>query len=136
MTLRFTTLDGEGHLGEEVLLDDRICDCCDTDAVLDAAGHPVIVYRDRSGTEVRDISMVRRTGDGWSAPAPVFEDGWTIAGCPVNGPAMAAFGDRVRKAIEQAGELGDAGLEDIFTEVSRSIDKHTWFVEAHGQAKA
>ncbi len=48
--------------------------------------------------------------------------------------ALAAFAERTRNAIDQAAELGDAPLEDIFTEVVRSIDKHTWFVEAHTQA--
>jgi starvation-inducible DNA-binding protein len=49
--------------------------------------------------------------------------------------ALAAFGANVREAIATAEEYGDADLADIFTEVSRSIDKFTWFVEAHVQAK-
>ena len=31
-------------------------------------------------------------------------------------------------------ELGDIDTSDLFTEISRSIDKHLWFVEAHLQA--
>ena len=50
--------------------------------------------------------------------------------------ALAAFGAKVRHNIEEAIEAGDQGTADLFTEVSRSIDKTLWFVEAHGQAKA
>jgi len=48
---------------------------------------------------------------------------------------LAAFGKLVRAAIDQSTELGDADTADLFTEVSRGIDKHLWFVEAHVQAK-
>jgi starvation-inducible DNA-binding protein len=49
--------------------------------------------------------------------------------------ALAAFGKTARKAIEQANDLGDLGTADLFTEVSRGIDKWLWFVEAHLQAE-
>jgi starvation-inducible DNA-binding protein len=48
--------------------------------------------------------------------------------------ALAAFGKSARKAIEQANELGDLDTSDLFTEVSRGVDKWLWFVEAHLQA--
>jgi starvation-inducible DNA-binding protein len=48
--------------------------------------------------------------------------------------ALAAFGKVVRHAIDQSGELKDADTADIFTEVSRGVDKWLWFVEAHLQA--
>jgi starvation-inducible DNA-binding protein len=48
--------------------------------------------------------------------------------------ALAAFGKGVRKAIAKADGLGDADTADIFTEVSRGVDKWLWFVEAHLQA--
>ena len=47
---------------------------------------------------------------------------------------LAAFGASVREAIDTSSELGDQDTADIFTEVSRAIDKHLWFVEAHLQA--
>ena len=47
---------------------------------------------------------------------------------------LAAFGRRVRAAIDSAGALGDADTADLFTEVSRDIDKQLWFVEAHLRA--
>ena len=48
---------------------------------------------------------------------------------------LAAFGKAARKGIDQANELGDADTADLFTEVSRGIDKWLWFVEAHIQAE-
>jgi starvation-inducible DNA-binding protein len=49
--------------------------------------------------------------------------------------ALAAFGQSTRKAIDVANDLGDLDTADIFTEVSRGIDKWLWFVEAHLQAE-
>lgn len=47
--------------------------------------------------------------------------------------ALSTFGSEVRKMISEANELEDAGTADIFTEISRGIDKMLWFVEAHSQ---
>jgi starvation-inducible DNA-binding protein len=49
--------------------------------------------------------------------------------------ALASFGATTRAAIGAAGEAGDADTEDLFTEVSRGIDKLLWMVEAHSQAE-
>jgi starvation-inducible DNA-binding protein len=46
---------------------------------------------------------------------------------------LAAYGASVRAAIETAAELGDQDTADLFTEISRAVDKHLWFVEAHLQ---
>lgn len=48
--------------------------------------------------------------------------------------ALADFGKAVRKGIDEANDLEDQDTADIFTEISRDIDKHLWFVEAHIQA--
>jgi starvation-inducible DNA-binding protein len=47
---------------------------------------------------------------------------------------LSNFGREVRVTIDEAGSLGDADSADIFTEISRGIDKWLWFVEAHTQA--
>ncbi len=47
--------------------------------------------------------------------------------------ALASFGESVRKSIDQASEMEDAGTADILTQISRAVDKYLWFVEAHGQ---
>jgi starvation-inducible DNA-binding protein len=41
----------------------------------------------------------------------------------------------VRKAINDASDLNDLDTGDLFTEISRGIDKWLWFVEAHRQAE-
>lgn len=48
--------------------------------------------------------------------------------------ALSDFGREVRASIEEADDMGDKDAADIFTEVSRGIDKWLWFVEAHSQA--
>jgi len=48
--------------------------------------------------------------------------------------ALADFGNVVRRNIDETTDLGDADTADLFTEVSREIDKLLWFVEAHIQA--
>ncbi len=45
--------------------------------------------------------------------------------------ALAAFGKNVRHAIDQTDELGDKDSSDIFTEISRGVDKYLWFIESH-----
>jgi hypothetical protein len=92
MTLR-TALVGE-TIGAGVVLDPRVCECCSTSAVMTADG-PVIAYRDRSPEEVRDIFVVRRVDGAWTSPRRVHDDGWTMAACPVNGPAVDARGTLV-----------------------------------------
>ncbi len=94
MTLRTARLDARGRPGEESVLDPRVCDCCQTAAVA-VPGGALVAYRDRGPTEVRDVSLVRLEDGRWSEPYPLHRDGWTIAGCPVNGPALAADGERV-----------------------------------------
>ena len=104
MTLRFALVDQEGRLSREIELDSRVCDCCGTDVVVLPGGELVVAYRDRSEREVRDISVVRFDGEAWSDPAPVHGDGWRIAGCPVNGPALAVADGRLACAWFTAAE--------------------------------
>ena len=49
--------------------------------------------------------------------------------------SLAYFGEVIRQGIDRADEIGDKDTADIFTEISRSIDKDLWFVEAHLQAE-
>jgi starvation-inducible DNA-binding protein len=48
--------------------------------------------------------------------------------------ALSTFGREARMSIEETASLEDADTADLFTEVSRGIDKWLWFVEAHTQA--
>ena len=89
MALVARTVSPDGALGEEVIVDARTCDCCQTDMAMTSRG-PVVVYRDRTQDEIRDLVLSRRDSAGWSAPRPIHEDGWRVDYCPVNGPAVAA----------------------------------------------
>jgi len=103
MELR-TAIIGQAGAEPSILLDTRVCECCNTAAAITSDG-PIIAYRDRSEQEIRDISFVRWTGEGWTDPAPVARDGWRINGCPVNGPAIAARGDDVVVAWFTGAEM-------------------------------
>ncbi len=49
--------------------------------------------------------------------------------------ALAAFGQSARDASVQAATNGDADTADLFTEISREIDRQLWFVESHATPK-
>ena len=49
--------------------------------------------------------------------------------------SLAYFGSVVRQAIDRADEMGDKDSADIFTEISRAVDKDLWFVEAQAQSE-
>jgi len=97
MTLRSAGVDSAGNVSQSELLDQRVCDCCQTAAV-SISGAAVIAYRDRTEDEIRDIAIMRRDAQGWSEPAIVHHDGWRISACPVNGPALAARGRQLAVA--------------------------------------
>ncbi len=44
---------------------------------------------------------------------------------------FAAYAKHVREAIDTTDDLGDADTADLYTEISRTIDKRLWFLEAH-----
>ncbi len=49
--------------------------------------------------------------------------------------AYAVFGKSVRAGIDEAAKAGDADTSDLFTGISRAIDKSLWLLEAHRQAE-
>lgn len=116
MTIRTATLDMMGNLTQKAELDSRVCDCCQTGGAMTPGG-PVIVYRDRSEEEMRDMSFVRFVGNDWSEPQTVNSDGWTISGCPVNGPRIAAYENTTATAWFTAAE-GIAKVKVAFMDVS------------------
>ena len=94
MMLLSTTLSPAGKRGAEVRLDERTCDCCQNTAAMTKRG-PIVAYRNRSADEIRDIYVTRRVAGKWLPGVPVHDDNWKINACPVNGPSLAAQGDRV-----------------------------------------
>ena len=75
-------------------LDGDICSCCNT-AAIEAAGGPIIFYRNHTPSDIRDIYFVRHVDGAWTQPAAVHDDNWEINGCPVNGPKAATNGQLI-----------------------------------------
>lgn len=94
MGLRAAVFDKSLTKQNEWSLDISTCDCCQTDVATSDAG-ALLVYRDRTAAEVRDIYLTRFTGKSWTPPVRVHADNWVMPGCPVNGPAVAALGQQV-----------------------------------------
>jgi len=94
MMLRAAFINEDGALHNEQLVDDLVCDCCQTDVAVTTSG-PVAVYRDRTISEVRDIFVTRFVEGKWLSGELIAEDGWRISGCPVNGPSIDAVGNDV-----------------------------------------
>lgn len=89
MTLRAAFSDDDLTLQGEQIIDDLVCDCCQTDVALAMSG-PVVVYRNRTTAEVRDISVSRYMNGRWQPGRTIAADEWTFAACPVNGPSIVA----------------------------------------------
>lgn len=94
MTLRFANLNTAGEITNATEIDPRVCSCCQTDAANFEDG-AIVVYRDRSAEEIRDISYLLYQNGKWSEPKLVHADNWKIAACPVNGPAVAAANQQI-----------------------------------------
>ena len=99
--------------GPEKMLDMRACDCCQTAAAVTSRG-PVILYRDRSENETRDIYVRRFVSGAWTDTKPLHPDGWIIDACPVNGPAISASGDQVA-AVWFTGARDTAKVQLLFS---------------------
>lgn len=106
MSVRGAIYDPAGKQIAEGPVDLRVCECCPTAAAVTAEG-PIVAYRDRSASEIRDIYVSRLVAGKWSEPIPVHQDNWQIAACPVNGPALSANGKSVALAWFTA--KGDEG---------------------------
>jgi hypothetical protein len=94
MSIRAAVVDTNGRKQTETELDNRTCDCCQTATVVSSTG-PLVVYRDRSDNETRDIWMARMENGRWLQPQRFSNDNWVINGCPVNGPRAEAIGQTV-----------------------------------------
>jgi hypothetical protein len=90
--LRAAVFDMNLRPGTTATIDERACDCCQTGIAMTTRG-PLLVYRDRTPDEIRDIAATRFDAGTWSRPVPVHGDQWKMPACPVNGPAVAASGD-------------------------------------------
>jgi len=102
-SLRYARFNRDGERLTDISLDELVCDCCQPDIAQTADG-PILIYRDRTTDEVRDI-VIRRMIDGeWQAVQALPADNWTIEACPINGPAIAANDDDVVAAWFSAAD--------------------------------
>ena len=94
MTIRSAVLDSNGNIVSQNVIDQMVCECCQTSMAI-SGDIPIVVYRDRSEGEIRDIYYSRYIDSNWTEPHPIHNDGWQINGCPVNGPNVDSYGDNV-----------------------------------------
>jgi starvation-inducible DNA-binding protein len=104
------------------------------DRVADAACEYVDLIAERGvalgGVAEGTVQMVSRRSKLPEYAAKTGE--WTVH-VEAMRTALATFGSSARRAIDEATDLKDADTADLFTEVSRGIDKLLWMVEAHVQ---
>ena len=122
MSLRAAVVDANLQSSAETELDAMTCDCCQTDVAATGDG-AVLVYRDRSEKEIRDIYAAKYDGKAWSKPVRVHADDWTMPACPVNGPSVAAQNKNVVVAWYTAA--GDAPA----VKLARAVDGGTAFAK-------
>ncbi len=104
-SLRIAALDYSGNVVAREIVDELVCDCCQPDRAMAASG-PIVAYRDRTPEEIRDVVVRRHVDGAWREAVAAGTDGWHIEGCPVNGPAIAADGERVAIAwFTAAGDV-------------------------------
>ncbi|MDA2924620.1 glycoside hydrolase [Acidobacteria bacterium AH-259-L09] len=130
MNLRHIVIGADGLMGQEILLDGRVCECCQTSAAMTPQG-AIVAYRDRSELETRDISVVRFVGGRWSEPQTLHGDGWEIPGCPVNGPAVSAEGQQVAIAWFTAAKAVPRVYIVFSTDGGQSFGKPVRIDEGH-----
>ncbi|MEX0977027.1 MAG: sialidase family protein [Woeseia sp.] len=132
MTLRSAVYGDALASRDSSQVDGLVCDCCQTDVAITDKG-AVAVYRDRSESETRDIYVSSFRNGSWQPGKAVAQDGWVIGGCPVNGPTIAADGNRVAVAWFTAANdrphlriarSDDAG--ESFAEPVEIADGNTW----------
>ena len=123
MRLLSRTVARDGTLGDELVIDERVCDCCQTSLTLGDAGVPLVAYRDRGTEEVRDISISFLRDGGWSKSKVVRDDGWLIQGCPVNGPQLASYGDKHGIAWFTGAGVGGGRVYAAFATGSATGDR-------------
>ena len=111
MGLYFASFDAAWKQTAESVVDARVCECCQTAAVLTADG-VLAAFRDRSTDEVRDVTVSRLENGQWTE-RPLHDDNWRIAACPVNGPALSARGRQVTAAWFTAARREGPGLRGV-----------------------
>jgi hypothetical protein len=116
MTLRAGIVSNITGTVNEFLVDDAICDCCNTSITQTDRGF-MVAYRDRTENEIRDIYTASFIDGVWNEPKPVHNDGWEIAACPVNGPAL----DAENQTVAVAWFTGADGTPSVKLAISEDL---------------
>lgn len=85
------------------------------------------------GTALGTVQVVQQSSSLKPYPTDIVSGSDHVAALA---SALATYGKAVRAAIETATRNGDADTADLFTGISRDVDKQLWFVEAHSQARS
>ncbi|MDQ3374769.1 MAG: DNA starvation/stationary phase protection protein Dps, partial [Acidobacteriota bacterium] len=78
------------------------------------------------GTAMGTARVVAQKSTLSEYPLEIFEG---TAHVDALSTAMSDFGKKVRQGIDETDELGDADTADLYTQISRELDKLLWFVE-------
>lgn len=104
MQLRTARVDGQ-RIGAGEVVDEAVCDCCPLAAAALPGGGSLVAFRDREAGEIRDVRVLRWPLAGPPDSVAPGAERWEMPGCPVNGPALAAAGERAAVAwFSAAGE--------------------------------
>ena len=101
-----------GHVAPEAFNGGPIAAVVEGDSIL------IDIEHRRIELEVPEATVKQRLA-AWKAPKPRYKTG-----------VFAKYAALVREVIDQNDELGDKDTADIFTEISRQVDKDLWFLEA------
>ena len=108
MTLRYAAFDAQWKQTVDTEIDHNVCECCSTDAAITPDG-PLVVYRNHTEKEIRDIATSRLVNGKWTPEAIVHDDNWELYACPVNGPALSVRGQQAAVAwFTVKNDLGQA----------------------------
>ena len=90
--MRLVTTKGMAF-GQEIVIDDFTCDCCNISLLTDAQGDLNVFYRENSDN-IRDIARMTSSDNGksFAKPSILFADQWQINGCPHSGPTSSTLG--------------------------------------------
>lgn len=122
MTLRGALISRSGEVLKSFIIDDAVCDCCQTSLVKTPNG-AIVAYRNRTNNEVRDIYVSRFNGEKWTKPEAVFNDHWKIGACPVNGPKLASKDSLVVVAWPTAANMNPVVKASISTDGGLSFSQ-------------
>lgn len=138
-SLYYATVKADGAVKSERDLLPGVCFCCKTAVVAGPSGQVFSAWRHVYEGNLRDIAFTRSLDKGatFGAPVRISEDGWVLAGCPDDGPAMAVDADGVVHIVWPTVIGGDEPTGAIFHASTKDGQRFTrrTRVPTHGSLK-